>query len=234
MVDKPKILCVGDQGSRDDQLIAHLNESYEVVEVGNSIEALVELARGSFANVLICSEQFRLSSLLRNQRILEGMPDGLVLLDEANTIFWANDCIAEWSGNANVIGKNFYEVFNSPEIIGPDLCPFGTALATRQSRCTTLRCEDNRFFQVHAVPAREQQTGLPPSTLIVTVRDVTSETLQQQKLAAIHQAGIDLADLTTEEVFNMEVEERIAQLSLVIYLVLLIPLISIMLADVPV
>jgi CheY-like chemotaxis protein len=33
--------------------------------------------------------------------------------------------------------------------------------------------------------------------------------MQQQKLAAIHKAGIELADLTTEEVFNMEVEDRI-------------------------
>ena len=34
--------------------------------------------------------------------------------------------------------------------------------------------------------------------LIVTVRDVTAEMLQQQKLAAIHKAGIELADLTPD------------------------------------
>jgi CheY-like chemotaxis protein/GAF domain-containing protein len=45
--------------------------------------------------------------------------------------------------------------------------------------------------------------------LIVTVRDVTAETLQQQKLAAIHKAGIELADLTPGEIFDMQVDDRI-------------------------
>ena len=45
--------------------------------------------------------------------------------------------------------------------------------------------------------------------LIVNVRDVTEEVLQQQKLAAIHQAGQELANLTPEELFSMSVEERI-------------------------
>jgi CheY-like chemotaxis protein len=45
--------------------------------------------------------------------------------------------------------------------------------------------------------------------LIVTVRDVTGEMLQQQKLAAIHQAGVELADLTPDELSHMTVEERI-------------------------
>ena len=58
------------------------------------------------------------------------------------------------------------------------------------------------------MPVEDSQIGAS-TTLIVTIRDVTSETLQQQKLAAIHKAGIELADLTTEEVFNMEVEDRI-------------------------
>ena len=45
--------------------------------------------------------------------------------------------------------------------------------------------------------------------MIVTVRDVTPEVQQQQKLAAIHQAGMTLADLTPEEVLAMPVRDRI-------------------------
>ena len=51
--------------------------------------------------------------------------------------------------------------------------------------------------------------GKPPQHLIVTIRDVTDEMLQQQKLTAIHQAGIELADLTPDEVAKMPVDERI-------------------------
>ena len=49
----------------------------------------------------------------------------------------------------------------------------------------------------------------PPQNLIVTIRDVTSEVLQQQKLAAIHQAGVELADLSPDELAHMSIEERI-------------------------
>jgi CheY-like chemotaxis protein/GAF domain-containing protein len=48
----------------------------------------------------------------------------------------------------------------------------------------------------------------PPKNLIVTIRDVTGEVLQQQKLAAIHQAGVELADLTPDELSRMTVEQR--------------------------
>ncbi|MCA9267356.1 MAG: response regulator, partial [Planctomycetales bacterium] len=65
----------------------------------------------------------------------------------------------------------------------------------------------NNYFQVHAAPLT--CVGASPEHLVVTVRDVTSEMLQRQKLEAIHRAGVELADLTTEEIFNMQVEDRI-------------------------
>ncbi len=54
-----------------------------------------------------------------------------------------------------------------------------------------------------------QQLNSEPLNLIVTIRDITDEKLQQQKLAAIHKAGVELANLTPDEVFQMEVEDRI-------------------------
>ena len=106
-----------------------------------------------------------------------------------------------------MIGVNFYTALGSPEILGPDFCPFHTALATGHSTSSTLRCKESGYFHVHAAPVREIDG--PPRHLIVTVRDVTQEVQQQQKLAAIHQAGMELADLTPEELFQMPVKERI-------------------------
>ena len=91
--------------------------------------------------------------------------------------------------------------------LGPDFCPFHTALATGQGTSSTLRSQDNRYFQVQAAPVRELEG--PARHLIITVRDVTHEVQQQQKLAAIHQAGMELADLTPEEVFHMPIRDRI-------------------------
>lgn len=45
--------------------------------------------------------------------------------------------------------------------------------------------------------------------LVATVSEVTEEILQQQKLAAIHLAGRQLADLRPDEIFLMDVDQRI-------------------------
>jgi len=208
---KPKILLIGDSQAGMEQVLAQAVHPHEVVTVQSPMRALALLAREKFAGVFVSSahlqQALEIGKLLQNEQILEGMPDGAVLLDTENTILWSNGRLCEWTGHETVVGENFYAVLGSPEILGPDFCPFHTALATGQGTSSTLRMEDNRYFHVHAVPVREVDT--PPRHLIVTVRDVTLEMHQQQKLAAIHQAGQELADLTPDELFEMAVKDRI-------------------------
>jgi CheY-like chemotaxis protein len=211
---KPKLLFVGDSQSREQQLLEQLRQSYEVVEAPSPLRALSRLARDSYAGLFVTSEHlgdaFQIGKLLENERILEGMPDGIVVLDSENTIIWGNGRLRDWTRRESVVGLNFYTVLGSPEILGPDFCPFHTALATGRASTSTLRSGDNRYFHVHAAPLFEGAAGLAqPQHLIVTVRDVTNEMLQQQKLAAIHQAGVELADLMPDELAVMSVEQRI-------------------------
>jgi CheY-like chemotaxis protein len=208
---KPKILVVSDGQATPEQFLELLRDQFEVVEVQSSIHALNRLARETFAGVFVTSQHLtdtvQIGKLLQNEQILQGMPDGIVLLDADNTIIWGNGRLREWTGHENVVSANFYSMLGSPEILGPDFCPFHTALATGRPSSSTLRSSENRYFQVHAAPVFE--AGQPAQHLIVTVRDVTGEMLQQQKLAAIHQAGVELADLTPDELSHMTVEERI-------------------------
>jgi CheY-like chemotaxis protein len=146
-------------------------------------------------------------SLFQHEQVLRGTPNGVVLLDSDNTILWSNGRLEEWSDRREVVGGNFYAVLRNPEILGPDFCPFHTALATGTATNSTLRVEDNRFYEIHVAPVPQPEE--PTRQLIVTVRDVTVEVQQQQKLAAIHQAGMQLADLAPEELFQMSVEDRI-------------------------
>ena len=211
MSTKRKILLVGDSREYVEQVLAQAAHSDEVVMVQSPMRALALLTRGDFAGVFVTSERLRealqIGKLLQNEEILEGMADGVVLLDHDNTIIWSNGRLREWTGRDEVAGANFYTVLGSPEILGPDFCPFHTALATGQGTSSTLRTEDGRYFQIHAAPVREMDN--PPQHLIVTVRDVTHEMHQQQKLAAIHRAGMELADLTPEELSQMAIPERI-------------------------
>lgn len=206
----PKVLCLG--GTHDAQvaLRARFGDEVQVVEVSPA-RALSHLGSGEYAGIYADADHFSevvdVARLIQNERILQGMPDGVVLLSEDNTILWGNGRLREWTGRQDVVGSNFYDVMGTPEILGPDFCPFHTALATGRASGSTLRCFQNRYMRVHAAPVLGGEGK--PQHLVVTIREVTDEVLQQQKLSAIHQAGIELADLTTDEVAKMSVEERI-------------------------
>jgi CheY-like chemotaxis protein/PAS domain-containing protein len=206
----PKILCLGGTHNQQVALRERLGAEFEVVEVSSPARALAELAHGDYIGIYADADHFSavidVGRFLQNERILQGMPDGVVLLANDNTILWGNGRLREWTGRSDVMGANFYEVLGNPEIIGPDFCPFHTAFTTGKGSASTLRC-DHRYFRVHSIPVIEN--GNPPQHLIVTIRDVTADILQQQKLNAIHQAGIELADLTPDEVANMPIDERI-------------------------
>jgi CheY-like chemotaxis protein/PAS domain-containing protein len=206
----PKILCLG--GTHDAQvaLREHFGDDVDVVEV-SPVRALSHLGSGGYVGIYADADHFAevvdVARLVQNERILQGMPDGVVLLSSDNTILWGNGRLREWTGRSEVVGSNFYDVMGTPEILGPDFCPFHTALATGRASASTLRCFQNRYMRVHAAPVIDGNSDA--HHLVVTIREVTDEVLQQQKLSAIHQAGIELADLTPDEVAKMSVEERI-------------------------
>jgi len=209
--ERPKILLIGALGELDDQLATLLRESYEVVEVDTPLDALTRLSSERFGGIYLSQAHLadaqEIGALLEHERILEGMSDGVVLIDGDNSILWGNGRLRDWTERNNVVGANFYDVLGSPEILGPDFCPFHTALATGESSETTLRVDENRYYKIHAAPVIDGEKN--EQFIIVTLRDVTAEMQQQQKLAAIHQAGIELADLKPDEVASMTVEERI-------------------------
>ena len=209
MAPKPKILCCGKLDNGAAQVLALLRDAYEMLAVDDAEQAAALLAEGDVVACLSTQPLERPAgdpSLAWCSRILSDLPDGIVLIDQDNILSWANPQFRQLSGADEVEGKGFYSVLSDPEIIGPDFCPFHTALATGQPSATTLRVADKQYYQLHVSPLREQRTA---RQLVVVVRDITSEVHQQQKLAAIHRAGIMLTDLMPEEIFDMTVEDRI-------------------------
>ncbi len=206
---KPRILCLGPDVNLPEELL----QAARVSLVKDPLQALQGLSSEDIAGVFISRQDLldagSISSILQSEQILDGLPDGVVLLDSDNKIIWANQRLIDWTSISKqaIVGQGFYAALQSPEILGPDFCPFHSALATRRPSSSTLRVNENQYFQTHAAPVFEGDAE--PSHLIVTVRDITVEMLQQQKLAAIHKAGIALADLTPGEIFEMEVEDRI-------------------------
>jgi CheY-like chemotaxis protein len=245
-VGRPRILYLGGTHDSSVNLQKRFGDEVVVVEVGSPIKALARLAHNQYDALYVDADYFSQAAdvgrLLQNDRLLQAMPDGVVLLDDQNTILWGNGRLKEWSRSDQVVGENFYQVLGSPEILGPDFCPFHTALFTHQRSTSNLRCPDNRYYRLHAAPLFSEDTdnrdsssadsnaeksgpeasvntaegvldeavaASPSVHLIVTIHDISEEVMQQQKLAAIHQASTELADLTTEEVANLTASERI-------------------------
>ena len=110
MAEKPKILCVCDAEGADLEIPASLHESFDLVTVRSPVRALAKLNSTEYSGIFIASrhlsEAMRYGRMLQNEQILEGMPDGVALLDGENAIIWANQQLRTRSAQAALVGKN--------------------------------------------------------------------------------------------------------------------------------
>ena len=82
-----------------------------------------------------------------------GLGDGIVLLDTSLRIVWFNERFRQMTDvQTALVGRDFYDTLGTPEILGPDFCPFHTALATGGTAKSTLRVDEQKYCEVHAEP----------------------------------------------------------------------------------
>ena len=207
----PRILRFQETEKDRVQSSSNLPDSIEFVEVTGLEEVLCKLADGSADGVLLgpafehsAGEQARL--LFQQAEVLQNLPDGVALLDRDNNILFANPKVKEWFGGDEIVGANFYQALGNPNMVGSELSPLTTAFA-RKTYCEATMLVNENYYQLHVAPILNGDGQV--NQLVVTLRDSTTQTLQRQKLEALHQAGMALADLRPEEIFEMDVENRI-------------------------
>ena len=161
--EKPRILVVGDVREDAEEALAAASQSHEVVVVEDPLRALALLRGERYDGVLVAAryfqEAFETGNLLRKEQVLEGLPYGVALLESDNSIRWDNGRIREWSGRDSVVGMSFYAALGSPEILGPDFCPFHTAWATDQGSSSTLRNRRQSLFRGARGPGPASRTA---------------------------------------------------------------------------
>jgi GAF domain-containing protein len=205
----PKILLFGPVTDKTAPLIERLQTACEVTIPHSLDEGVEKLHNGQFSGVFVLGhDAAAVAATLETGGILDQLPDGVVLLDADLRILWSNQRLCELTEQEGpLVGRTFYEAFGSPEILGPDFCPFNTALGSGEPARSTLRVGERFYFEVHAKPVCESDDAA--GFLVVIVRDVSVEVLQRQKLNAIYHAGLELSDISAQELFDMSVEERI-------------------------
>jgi CheY-like chemotaxis protein len=223
--DQPRILVLGDTSPSGEAWLQRCRPDGELVRAESWTGGLDLLRRERFDAVLANPADKSLASaahnLFQSQQILSTVPDGVAVVDFDLRVRWANPTFESWC-NGPPVGRGFYEALGSPEVVGPEYCPFHTALAGLQTGArpatppvtsTRLLCRGSRHIDLHITPIIEQDEGKGP-LLIALGRDVTSMVQQQQKLDALHKAGTELAALAPEHLAEMSADERIELLKL--------------------
>jgi CheY-like chemotaxis protein len=130
----------------------------------------------------------------------------MAILNNSSEFVWANRRMQEWFKLESVTGLNFYEALGNPDIKGPEVHPIMSAIAKRCLTVTTI-AKGDAYYRLQASPVINRENVV--EFLIVTLTDTTDTTVQRLKMQALHEAELALSNLTTQEIFEMEVDERV-------------------------
>ena len=211
MSDKPRLLVIERDAPTGTSAGDHLADLYEVVTARTMSRALVLLREQEFAGVYVDTAQLSAvrwaGVLIQADEILDAIADGVAVVDPDLRVIWANPEFHSFvDPNVSPISNSFYKALGNPEVLGPDPCPFTTAVSGKAPSSTVLRVGAHRYLRITVTPVFDAAGTL--THLIALSREITDETQQQLKVNAIHKAGDELADLTPEELAEMGVEER--------------------------
>lgn len=212
MAGKLKIIAIGAQDDDSARKLEELRLGFELVRVRSEQEAIDLVRQGGVTAIVgmaprVVDDSSKTLLPIRSGMILQELPDGVVVLDIGHVICWANKRFSEIAERSDVAGKKFYDVLGDAQLLGPDYCPFHMALVTSQPVQSRIKVGDKRFFELHVAPVTSEDA--PTRYLVVLVREISNEVLQQQKLTAIHEAGKKLIEYTAQEYLDMSVEERV-------------------------
>lgn len=213
----PRILLFSRDGTRTLSCQAQLEEHFEVVATQSIEDGLRLLQQQEFDGVCVfgapaTDDAAASGLLLQAGGLLSQLPDGLALVDVNLNLLWSNPRFREFTlGSAAGDAANsttFYHLLGTPEILGPDFSPLHSALGSGNTTRSQLKLGDKSFLLLTATPVIDAGDS-KPRMLIVSLRDVSSDVLQQQKMNAVYQAGLELGELTPQDLVDMTVRDRV-------------------------
>lgn len=206
--DKPAILVFGGSPEATPDWLRALGES---VHLERGLDVFRPLDGGADpavdAAVLLGAAVHDLTLWTTFENVLKSLPDGVAMLDGRLKVLWSNESFQTLVGSPPG-DREFFELLGNPVILGPDFSPLRSALGLGELARTVLKVADRKHLVLHAAPVRSSREE-PSNLVVVTLRDISEEMHQRQKLQAIHQAGQELGDLGAEEIVGLSVEDRI-------------------------
>jgi DNA-binding response OmpR family regulator/GAF domain-containing protein len=211
VAEKPRLLVIDRDVSHGQSTADYLSQWFERVTVRTISKALALLRDQKFDAVFVDAAHLSavrwVGMMIQAEEILDAISDGVAVVDPDLRIIWANPEYHLLAASAvPTVGTQFYQSLGECEILGPDPCPFTSAVASKSPASTAMKIGGNRYLRLAVTPVFDASSNL--THLIALTRETTDETQQQLKVDAIHEAGDELADLTPQELAEMAVEER--------------------------
>ncbi|MEQ9409428.1 MAG: response regulator [Fuerstiella sp.] len=205
---RPRLVVSGDTDEATSQFRRIMGDSVEVVRSGSpgagDLTPDGVLFTGEFAkrtqDLQLCAQGF-----------LDSVPDALVLIDSDNKVVWHNRMFRNMAtAEGLLVGVSFMDAMGNPELMSPAVLPLNMDPGPDQVVKAILKMAERSFVAIRA-----SRSSLPAGSgdarryTTIVVRDVSEEILENQKREAIYRAGIELGDLSPEEVTEMSHEDRI-------------------------
>lgn len=233
-----RILLSGSAPELDERILEILRQNYVLAQSEPWSGTTWQTPPADVVAVLAVGESLASAARLAELRLmLDSLPDGIAILDHEFRLRWWNTRFARMARVADLEGADCLEAFGQPDIEGSELTPIGTAFGSGRVVRSTLRMGDKQFYELIVSPIfilatssekdgtvanangvyphqlasgafSSARTPAVPVALSVTVRDISSEILHRQKLNAIHQAGLELGELSTDDLADTTIEDR--------------------------
>jgi CheY-like chemotaxis protein len=145
------------------------------------------------------------------QQILDELDTAVVLLNSNREIVWCNAQFQKWFGPPGGTGNgnsDFYAVVGDCWIEGPVFAPLQQAATTGgHVRTTLVSFRDDRCFEMDVTVLPDEKGG--GGGYLVTLRDISEERRNQDRLERIYIAGAELTSLNPDVFVGMSYEERL-------------------------
>lgn len=202
---RQRMLVIG----KTDSTVPKIRElTGEKVEVISADDVTLPDASADFVVVESSEPQLMSDLQVSAMGLLSALPDGIVLLDEDLNIRWHNTTFRQLLRTSDIlIGKPLQDIIRPAD--GTDLRRIAVPASPGEAASLTVRREDRSSLGLRLTRTTINLEGSHKQAMILTVRDVSTQVLEKQKQDAIYRAGLEMGNLTTEEVTAMSHEERI-------------------------
>ncbi len=202
---RPKMLVMGRTGAAVPRMKALTGEQLDIVSAND-----VRMPDPSADYIVADGSEPQLMSDLQvcSMGMFGALPDGVLLLDDTLSILWHNETFRKLiKADGVLVGQPLQDVIRPAD--GTDLLRITVPANPAEAASLTVKREDRTSLGLRFARTTISLSGDSRPAVILTVRDVTRHILEKQKQDAIYRAGLEMGNLTPDEVTAMTQEERI-------------------------